>query len=427
MFGGQPDILKCLSNLQVNAPATFKTNEKARRFTIYYTKNKPITLRYDIIDTVTAKKDIRQELFRPMISDDYFYCHGVNLFLNPQPINKELKPVLSVKWEKGPGFPLFYGFDPENAGRKKLTLPADSIMFSLLTGATDLSIDKFELHGVKNYIVLRGMGKENFNRMAVRDYFIRFNESIRKFWDDYSDPCFSLVLQPFLDPAHSASGVAYANGFIGKYKSDTIVQPDRVYVISHEIGHHWLGHKLEMNISNQWFGEGFNDYITFNTLLTAGQITPADFETRMNDVMKLHYGSTIKNTPNDSVFANYWKMGDYNKLPYRRGCLFAFYLDNQIRILSNGQKTIRDLLRNMAAFRKTKPVGYEISVDDFTREASAFIPQTNLEAVLDNYIMKGNPIPFASEMLLPVFSIGWEKEIPHIKITDEKIFRTIFL
>ncbi len=427
MFGGQPDILKCLSNLQINSPATVKTDTKARRFTIYYTGHKPITIHYEILDTITAKKDIRQELFRPIISNDYFYCHGVNLFLNPKHRDETKKASLSIQWKQRPGFPLFYGFDPENGGKKKLTLPADSVMFSLLTGASDLSIDKFELHGVKNYIVLRGMGKENFNRIAVRDYFTRFNEAIRKFWNDYSDPCFSLVLQPFLDPVHSASGVAYANGFIGKYKSDTIVQPDRIYVISHEIGHHWLGHKLEMNISNQWFGEGFNDYITFQTLLSAGLISPADFENRMNEVMKLHYGSTIKNIPNDSVFANYWKMGDYNKLPYRRGCLFAFYLDNQVRILSNGQKTMRDLLRSMAAFRLTKLSGYEITVDDFIREAAAFIPKATLESVLDNYIMKGNPIPFANDLLLPVFGIIYKKEIPQLKIRDEKLFRALFL
>ncbi len=427
MFGGQPDILKCLANLQVNPPATIKTDAKTRRFSLYYTSNKPITLRYEILDTVTTKKDIRQELFRPMISPDYFYCHGVNLFLNPKHRDETKKASLTIKWKKGPGFPLFYGFAPDNGGRKKLTLPADSVMFSLLTGASDLSVDQFELHGVKNYIVLRGMGKENFNRIAVRDYFTRFNEAIRKYWNDYSDPCFSLVLQPFLDPVHSASGVAYANGFIGKYKSDTLVQPDRIYVISHEIGHHWLGHKLEMNISNQWFGEGFNDYITFNTLLTAGLISPANFESRMNEVMKLHYGSTIKNTPNDSVFANYWKMGDYNKLPYRRGALFAFYLDNQIRILSNGQKTMRNLLQNIAAFRQTKPSGYEITVDDFIREAAVYMPKEKLESVLDTFIMKGNPIPFSNEMLLPVFRINWEKEIPQLMITDEKTFQSLFL
>ena len=120
-------------------------------------------------------------------------------------------------------------------------------------------------------------------------------------------------------------------------------------------------------------------------------------------------------------------MGDYNKLPYRRGALFAFYLDNQIRILSNGQKTMRNLLQNIGAFRQTKPSGYDICVDDFIREAAVYMPKEKLESVLDTFIMKGNPIPFSNEMLLPVFRINWEKEIPQLMITDEKTFQSLFL
>ena len=425
-FGGQWDILKCIANVEVLGPARLRTDKASRSFTIFYSGEKPVKLEYDIVDTTTKKKDLRQELFRPIISNNYFYSHGINLFLNPQFKNKDLKPTMSIEWLQRPNFPIFYGFDPENGGKKKLISTVDSVMFSLITGATDLSIDKFELHGVKNYIVLRGLSKDNFNRQAIRNYFTQFNESIRSFWNDYSDKCFSLVLQPFLESDHDVAGVAFANGFIGKYTADTILNAKRIYTISHEIGHHWIGHKLEMNISNQWFDEGFNDYITFNALLRAGLLTPTAFENRMNEVFTLHYSSAIRNTPNDSVFANYWKMGDYNKLPYRRGCIFAFYLDNQIRLASRGQKTIRDLLRSLAEFRKGKPAKYEITVEDFIKVTSALLPKAAVESAIEDYIIKGNPIIFSNDMLIPEFKVSVEKGIPHIKIVDEKKFRLAF-
>lgn len=426
MFGGQMDIINCIGNVKVDAPAQLKTDAAARTFKLFFRGSKKIRVEYDILDTATVKKDVRKELFRPIIQNNYFYSHGVNLFLNPQFRDSSKKGTVSIKWEQRPNFPLFYGFDPENAGKKKALSTVDSVMFSLITGASDLTVDQFELNGIQNYIVLRGGEKEMHNRQAIRDYFTHFNQSIRKYWDDYSDKCFSLILQPFLEADHNIGGVAFATGFIGKYKADTIVTAHRIYTISHEIGHHWVGHQLEMNIKDQWFGEGFNDYHTFTTLIGAGLMTAKEFGDRMNDIFKLHYSSAIRNTPNDSVFKNYWKMGDYNKLPYRRGAIFAFYLDNKIRLASNGDKTIRDLLRSLAAFRKTKPAKYEITVDDFTAQASAFLPKAQLISIIDEYLMKGSPIIFTNEMLLPVFRISIENDIPRILITDEKEFRTFF-
>jgi predicted metalloprotease with PDZ domain len=274
--------------------------------------------------------------------------------------------------------------------------------------------------------VLRGESNKQYNRMAIRDYFIRFNTSIRKFWNDYTDPCFSLILQPFLEADHSISGVAFANGFIGKYKADTLLNTQRIFVISHEIGHHWLGHRLEMNISHQWFGEGFNDYITFYTLVSCGLITPQDFENKMNEVFKSHYISDIRNTPNDSVFKNYWKMGDYNRLPYRRGAIFAFYLDCQIRLISQGAKSIRDLLRALALFRKEKPSDYEITLDDFIEQAAYFLPRDQVKSDLDAYILKGNPILFNTKMFTSDYQLIDELGIPQIKIVNEKKFMAMF-
>lgn len=425
-FGGQNDIIQCISNVRTAVHSSLTIDPATRSFTLYYSTLKPIVIEYDILDTTTARKDVRKELFRPIIQKNYFYCHGVNLFLNPQIKEKGKKITVSIQWIQKPSFPLFYGFDPENKGKKKACSTVDSTLFSLMTGASDLSVDKFSLNGTQNYIVLRGESNKLYNRPSIRDYFVRVNTSIRKFWNDYTDPCFSLILQPFLEADHSISGVAFANGFIGKYKADTILNTQRIFVISHEIGHHWLGHRLEMNISHQWFGEGFNDYITFYTLVSGGLITLEDFEDKMNEVFKSHYTSDICNTPNDSVFKNYWKMGDYNRLPYRRGAIFAFYLDNQIRLASNGEKSIRDFLRALALFRREKPSDYEITVDDFIEQAAIFLPRAQVMSDLDEYILKGNPIPFDHSMLTPQYQLMNDHETPQIKIVDEKKFKVMY-
>lgn len=35
--------------------------------------------------------------------------------------------------------------------------------------------------------------------------------------------------------------------------------------------------------------------------------------------MEANYNSPISTLPNEEVWKNYWTMGDYNCLPYRRG------------------------------------------------------------------------------------------------------------
>jgi len=425
-FGGQTDIINCISEIRVSPPARLKSDRSARLFKLYYPGTEPVYLEYEILDTSTGKKDLRQELFRPMIRKDYFYAHGVNLFLTPEFRKHDLKATLSVDWSKKPGFPIFYGFDPGNGGKKESVSTVDSVMFNLLTGARDLTVDAFDLKGTRNYIVLRSGSTTAFNRKEVKHYFTRFNETIRNYWNDYSDPCFSLVLQPFLEADHNVSGAAFANGFIGKYKGDTIVTDQRVYTISHEIGHHWVGHRLEMNISHQWFGEGFNDYITFLALYSSGLTTVKGFEDRFNEVLKAHYGSPVRETPNDSVFMNYWKMGDYNKLPYRRGSIFAFYLDNQIRMKSGGTKSLRDLMNALLQFRSTKPADYELSVADFIGQLNNLLPPVQVESVLEKYIWKGSVIHWTPDMLLPVFRMETTNGIPRLTITDENQFDHLF-
>ncbi len=428
MFGGQQDIIKGLTNIKVSGGNRVRFDERSREISVVFKSEKKVEIEYDIIDTHTAEQGLRGELFRPLISRDYLYCHGVNLFFNPVFRDPSLKARQTVAWEKLPDFRLFHSFDPENDGTNISKGEQADFLFTIITGAKDMSIEKLVVSGTKNYLVLRTNKLKEYNRRMLSEYFTKYYAGIREFWKDSSTHPYSLIVQQFLNIDHSMSGMGLGNGFSGKYsyKIDTTLSTGRMMVLSHEIGHYWIGGKIDTGTGDQWFGEGFNDYLTFYTLAMTGLLTADQFEHEFNSILTAHYSSKVKGLPNESVWKNYWKMGDYNKLPYRRGAIFAFYLDNQIRRASNGAKTIHDLMLSIQEYRNKKAKDFQLSVDDFIEITAAYVGETQIRKEIEKFIIKGDPIQFTKGMLTDEFSLSFKGDIPVIEIAIKEKFQHYF-
>jgi len=138
--------------------------------------------------------------------------------------------------------------------------------------------------------------------------------------------------------------------------------------------------------------------------------------------MQSHYGSPVKNTPNNKILDNYWNLGDYNRLPYRRGCLFAFWLDNRIAIETAGKYGARDFLLTLDKKCRGKGAGYVFTRNDFIEAASGYIQKDEITRAYDRYIIAGDPILFKNKMLLPCYAISYKESIPTLIIRDRKTF-----
>lgn len=423
-FGGQKDIFKGLQNIQVENPAHVKTDSANRELTFYYHATDAVKISYDVLDT-HSENTTRSQLFRPMIIKDYFFIHGINLFLTPGFGTEGSKIMVSVQWRQLPPFPVFYTFDPDNDGSHTTITTADSIAFRLMTGASDLTVKKFASESGKNYLVLRSAGMSATVEKEVEHFYLDYNTVMRQFWNDTRKINYSLVLQPFLNVNHPMSGVSFGNGFIGKYnKPDSLAKGERMFVISHEIGHYYLGgvsaFEGEGNIG-QWFNEGFNDYLTFFNLVHAKRMDAGEFDSGFNKIFRSLYNSSIKNTPNDKIFENFWLLGDYAKLPYWRGCIFAFYLDNQISIATKNKSSLRELMLDLKELVNKKDKK-EFTNEEFINAVSKYLPRAGFEKDFNEYIINGTPIPFNSSMLLPVFHMEMKDQTPVLTITDKKQF-----
>ena len=427
-FGGQKDIFKGLQNLEAEGPVKLAIDSAERTIVFKYEQRNPIHISYDVADTRT-EDNTRNQLFRPIIMADYFYIHGINLFLTPNFKTPESNYRISVEWEKAPPFKVFYTFDPESDGMRPVITTWDSIAFRFITGASDLVIRKFSAESGDNYLVLRSTGISPTLEKEVKTFYLNYNASMREFWKDKRIIKYSLVLQPFMNVDHAMSGVSFGNGFIGKYnKPDSIAKGERRAVIAHEIGHYYMsdldadtGEKSE----GQWFNEGFNDYLTYFNLVRANMMTADEFEKGFNHFFKSLYNSSIRNTPNDKIFENFWKLGDYSKLPYWRGEIFAFYLDNQISIATKNKNTLRDLMLDLKEIVKDRAKKM-FTNEEFILAVSKYLPGDSFKKSFDTYILKGNPIEFSNQMLLPIYQIKYKTQTPELRIVDTVEFLAHF-
>jgi hypothetical protein len=427
-FGGQNDIFSGLQNLEADAPVAISIDSNRRTILFKYAQMKSFRINYDIADTRRGD-NTRNQLFRPIIMPGYIYVHGINLFLSPNFKSADSSYRVSIEWKKKPAFKLFYTFDPDNDGTQVVCTTWDSVAFRLITGADDLEVKKFPAESGDNYLVLRTTGIKASLENEITDFYLHYNAGMREFWNDKRIIKYSLVLQPFMNVDHFMSGVSFGNGFIGKYnRPDSIAMGERRAVIAHEVGHYYMS-DLEAwagkNNEGQWFNEGFNDYLTYFNLVRSNIMKAGEFEKVFNKIFNSLYTSSIKNTPNDKIFENFWKLGDYAKLPYWRGEIFAFYLDNQISIATNNKSNLRNLMLDLKKTVKSRSQ-IMFTNQEFINAVNKYLPGKLFGKKFEDFITSGNPIDFDSPSLLTFYKINTKGKAPVLTITNARKFLTHF-
>lgn len=392
-MGGMKDLLKSFTNLY--STAKFRIDSLTRKITFYYLNNTPVKITYDIIDTHKPEQRVVGEMFRPIITNSYFFSLSHTLFLNPE-IDGKLKEsaMMSVTLNANPAFPIYCTFAPElkPGGTTVIKLPEG--MDALVTGASDLHIEKRETAGIMNYVVLRINEKNKDNLTRFMNYFDAFLPAMTEFWGNLNGTYYSLIASPFLDiNYHNISGTAFNGGFHVKYSGNTILANDEVvYTISHEIMHRYIGSgSVSLGENNQWFDEGFTDYTTWYLLSHCGIMPPEKLQETVADTYKKLAANPVRGTPNEEIMKHFWENHDYEKLPYNRGAMFAAYIDKRITELNKGSKTYRDFLRDLKSIAQQKKE--QLKIEDFTAAVSKYIPEEEIKNAIQLYIMLGEMIP----------------------------------
>lgn len=428
LVGGQKTIFKILSNIDVSQDDALLVKENERKIIVRHQSSGWKKIHYEIDGTliVDAKRALPNELFRPLISEGSFYIIGYNLFLDS--VNTSFKYV-SLVWDSYPAdMPYFISTSPEAKPQETQTIEFAKRKDVLMVMDADLNINKYTVYGSPYYAITSKRDSVTDMQEKIKPYFDSFFPTTRNFWKDYSKEYYYLCILPLFNNVSSTrTGMNLGNGFTMKYSGSFDLLKKEV--IAHETSHSWIGHGLKFKSStmeNLWFSEGFNDYIAVFNLAGSGLISNNEFLTYVNDnQFHQHYTSPVNTAPSDSIAAHFWKDGKYEKLSYQRGFIYAFYLDNQIRLGSKGKYTIRAFLLDL--FNENKGNKRQLlTIDDFAAAASGYLPKEKVTSDVKSFMLDGKLIDFSKVKLIKDFTITRINGIPFLEMSEKTNLQTVF-
>lgn len=353
--------------------------------------------------------------YAPIIQPAYFHVQAGHLLAPPSDYwsdSYDVKPVRII-WEDFPAdWTLHHSFGAARVHQVDLT--ANQFGYGVFTGG-DFRRHTFEVRGRSVHFVTRGKWRQ-FSDDTLTQLLRRTVEGHRTFWRDDSDTIFSVSFIPIDDAPWSeqsrfasCGGSGLTNSFMSFATNNPGIDYDNIrYLYVHELMHHWIGGKIE-NASEErqyWFSEGFTEYYTLKNSLRYGLITVNQFINQFNaDFLAPHYSSPVCEAPNDSLnYTRFWTGGKaWEKLPYQRGCLFAFYLDNLIRQRSKGRHNLDELMRNILDAVEKKP-SQKLDHPFFRSMLSRYAGKAGKKA-FDQYIEEGRPIDFTTAPLPAGFRV----------------------
>ena len=417
-YGGQRDIFGCVKDLRMNVP--FCTDSANLRIILQIPDKKKVTASYDIACSLpdTGVVNTPMEMFRPNITQDFLFCHGVNLFLRYNDrVGRDL-PV-QVSWDEIPPFPTFCLYN-QGQGFRTARAPSSAFQSTILVGDRHLHVDTVHVAGQTQFIVTAPRKLTEYNQAMTTSFFKDFYAAAVRFWEDTPEGPYSLIVYPFERIRHNVSGIGLDGGFCARYdaQADTVVTPARADVYAHEIGHNWVS----AGFSSQWYGEGFNELQTAYLLVASGLRPLQGFVDYLNVGIRSLERSAIRNLPNDEIEENFWKLGDYSWLPYWRGEVYALRLLGQIEAHTGDPTAFKSLMLFL------KRSGTQVNNDNWIGILKNFIPEETAREEFQRYIIQGESIPLDRGPLPSGLDFQRQEDgTPGIVITDSTAFARHFV
>lgn len=328
-----------------------------------------------------------RNIYRPIIKPNYFQVFGHNLFMLPITCEDEESFDVKINWHLPEEMVVQNSFG-HTPNQEIQDITVDEFKTSIFVGG---DFRRYDINIEDNNVALALRGDwevfEDSTMVALLEQTIRAQ---RDFWRDHSEPYFSVTMIPTIQERGSSfQGTGLTRSFATAASNNKYLEVEGlVYLLNHELQHNWTGLKIKNENEEQqyWFSEGFTDYYTWKNI-ASNKIYDLDanfFISELNKAIKALYTSKVANAPNSEInYENFWADPAYGKLPYRRGAIFAFYLDNMIKKDSNGKYCLDDLMRDFLAHSDKR-----ISHPFFVEMANNYVTE-DIEPFFNKHIQDG--------------------------------------
>ena len=356
-----------------------------------------MVLSYKIVQDTPGPLDA-YNTYRPIVEPSHFHVFAHNLFALPEHYWEGDSPAaeINLSWTGwGPEEVIHNSFGSRERYQQLGTVPLAEFHSAIFVGG-DYRIYTERIQDNEVHLALRGDWIP-FGDSEVMELLGETVTAQRHFWEDHSQPYFTVTMRPFpQERGSSFQGTGLTNSFATSVSNNDETGIDQIeYLFNHELMHNWIGHTIQPadEEAQYWFSEGFTEYYTVKNIATYG-IGGKDwgfFIDNLNESVRLLEASPVKEAPNSEInYENFWKDPEYGKLPYRRGMLFACYLDLQLRAVSDGKHSLDDIMRDL--LRASREEGQQLSHDHFLEIANAYLPE-DLTPFFNRYIVNGEALP----------------------------------
>lgn len=418
---GEQDVFNSLMIFEEeNKAISFKKFPEVDQIRIYHPKGKKVSLTYRIRQDF--KDPDYNAFFRPVVKNDYFVVLGQSLFAIPEYFtddNFNGKIEATVEWI---GFPEKFVIQNTFATQvKKQTIKAtiwDEFYKSLFVGG-DYRLYEFKDHQKPVYFAIRGEWYNGYTDEYLFSNLQKAIQSQRDFWKDYSQDYFAVIMTPTVSQAdssymgNSTTGTALKNGFMIQSTNNPFNSKEvYLHIIHHELMHNWIGGAIsnEHGSLNYWFSEGFTDYYSYKNQLQVGVLTFDEWINAFNEnVIAMYWENPKRNIPNYVIKDDYWKDRKVSKVPYGRGAIFAFWLDNQILMKSNYTKSLDDLMREILAKCTKDKVKF---TDELLIDLVSDYLQEDISYFFQKYVIDGKDLDLVNEKWVDGFEFKMKDNIP---------------
>lgn len=356
---GEENLFQCLSEFKGSKGYRFRLVPDSNRIVVYHPNAATVSFSYVIKQDYPGNS--RSIFSRPRLQPTFFHILGQSMFSVPELLFEDNvedpEMEATIDWV---GFPKDFVLH-NMLGTQQLHQSFKGKLwtefYNTLFVGGDYRIRSFEHQHKKVYFAIRGEWKV-YEDSQLLELFQRTLITQRDFWNDQNFDYYTVIMTPTETSSdtveyrgQSVNGSRIYNGFMIQSTNNPFNDMGTIkYIFNHEMMHDWIGGKMMMAHEelNYWFSEGFTDYYAYKNQLRNGALSPEEWLAKFNEeVLKPHYENPERNQPNYRIKDDFWKNYNIEKLPYRRGALFAFWLDQQLLVSSDGKTSLDDLMRTL--------------------------------------------------------------------------------
>ncbi|WP_203290971.1 M61 family metallopeptidase [Maricaulis parjimensis] len=347
-WGGQGELWNGVQNLEVSGGEAH-AGDTPDLVILEHAPDAQLSVTYSIVQDRPGDPGAESgDYYRPFVQPDYVHLIGNTVFAFPE---READTAVSVSISAPDGWALASDLEHGPVLR-------DDLMTSVLV-AGDFRITEMEIDGAPLRLAMRGdIGVEDEALMASLQAVITANHA---YWATETEPYLVTVL-PLTAPEGwmSVGGTNLGDSFA--FFSTSNATPDVLTrILMHEYVHSWnprlLGGGLEgeREPTGYWFSEGFTDFVTQRAAVRAG-VWPAEQAIEAwNGTFVEYRDNPVRDAANDAIIEGFWIDGNFQRLPYLRGMMFAALVDNRIRNATSGAFDVDDVLLAMRSRTPDNP------------------------------------------------------------------------